>query len=700
MELDAQKKRELELEKRLRTPKAVLSRDKSTEEDTLETNMLIKTFLAGKFYLYEKSAATTDIDRTELEEMHLRDKILTELKEILKSWVVSVAKQTGMEESLAKDEEARLFTFGSHRLGVNSRGGDIDTLVLCPIYVDRDVHFFEQLFSILQKEPHIEELVKVNDPKVLVPVITMNFHQIPVDLAFAKLDLPKIDNKLKNLNDNNLLAASVDDKMVFSMNGPRNVDMIIQSVDMKEDSPRISNFRTTVKLLKLWAKNRGIYSNAMGYVTGISLAILVAKICQLFPNLKPNKLIQKFFWYYSIWNWDEFPVKIDEIRTYDNMERFNDMQWYDPKSEIGEEKIAQKKKDEFTSPMMVITPAFPVMNATRKVSRTNLEVIKEQLAIGKEIVSKKPVDWKKLFDKVDFFNDYYNFIEVTALANEEREFFRWRGLIESQMIGFTRALEKCIDSYDHPRKLYLHPYPKDFGSEDKDFKFCSSYYYGLKFQKPPTEGEGESGDLGLFDAAYEFISKIWQRKIDGGFETANLRVIHLVRDQLPRSIFEEPVPETKENASTTTTGKRHLDKQVEQDSEYEPVIVKKVNSKEDFESKSTHFSNSSSPKETYTHNIPITTTVENKIPMSAYSHNGENGFGKQDNGKAESKIFQSMPMEEAKVGRNEPMQEIKPKPVVNVPKPVLPTPVVGKTTFKPIDNSSLLKQSDELDDFL
>lgn len=40
-------------------------------------------------------------------------------------------------------------------------------------------------------------------------------------------------------------------------------------------------YRNTLKLIKLWAKNKGIYSNMMGYMGGISWAILVGKICQV-----------------------------------------------------------------------------------------------------------------------------------------------------------------------------------------------------------------------------------------------------------------------------------------------------------------------------------------------------------------------------------------------------------------------------------
>ena len=48
----------------------------------------------------------------------------------------------------------------------------------------------------------------------------------------------------------------------------------------------------------------------MGYLGGISWAILVAKICQIFPNHKPAKLFFEFFAVFNIWNW-KVPVRIN-----------------------------------------------------------------------------------------------------------------------------------------------------------------------------------------------------------------------------------------------------------------------------------------------------------------------------------------------------------------------------------------------------
>lgn len=75
------------------------------------------------------------------------------------------------------------------------------------------------------------------------------------------------------------------------------------------------NFKQTLRVIKVWAKNRGISSNGMGYLGGISWAILVAKICQIFPNHKPAKLLSEFFLIYSLWNWKQMRVQLMKCDT-------------------------------------------------------------------------------------------------------------------------------------------------------------------------------------------------------------------------------------------------------------------------------------------------------------------------------------------------------------------------------------------------
>ena len=75
-------------------------------------------------------------------------------------------------------------------------------------------------------------------------------------------------------------------------------------------SGQTENFKETLRLIKVWAKNRGVSSNAMGFLGGISWAIMLAKICQIFPYHKPSRLLFEFFNIYRLWDWKLFPVQL------------------------------------------------------------------------------------------------------------------------------------------------------------------------------------------------------------------------------------------------------------------------------------------------------------------------------------------------------------------------------------------------------
>lgn len=55
----------------------------------------------------------------------------------------------------------------------------------------------------------------------------------------------------------------------------------------------------------------GIYSNALGYLGGVSWAMLVARTCQLYPNAAAAVLVHKFFLVFSQWKWPQ-PVLLKQ----------------------------------------------------------------------------------------------------------------------------------------------------------------------------------------------------------------------------------------------------------------------------------------------------------------------------------------------------------------------------------------------------
>jgi poly(A) polymerase len=123
--------------------------------------------------------------------------------------------------------------------------------------------------------------------------------------------------------------------------------------------PHKDRFEIVLRCIKLWAKNRGIYSNVLGYFGGITWALLVAKVCIENRDALPNKLLARFFEYYRDYPWSpKHPITIAEIQ--------NDLS-IAPGAKIDENRMVQWETLKRTH-MPVITPTFPCMNSTHNVS--------------------------------------------------------------------------------------------------------------------------------------------------------------------------------------------------------------------------------------------------------------------------------------------------------------------------------------------
>lgn len=59
--------------------------------------------------------------------------------------------------------------------------------------------------------------------------------------------------------------------------------------------PNVDAFRIALRCIKHWAKQKAIYSNAMGFFGGVAWAIVTARVCQLYPNAAAGAVVSKFF---------------------------------------------------------------------------------------------------------------------------------------------------------------------------------------------------------------------------------------------------------------------------------------------------------------------------------------------------------------------------------------------------------------------
>ncbi|KAK7398831.1 hypothetical protein VNO78_10004 [Psophocarpus tetragonolobus] len=463
-----------------------------TEYDVIKTRELEKYLQDAGLYENQQEAA-------------IREEVLGKLDQIVKIWVKTISRAKGQNDQLVQEANAKIFTFGSYRLGVHGPGADIDTLCVGPRQACRDEDFFGELHKMLSEMPEVTELHPVPDARV--PVMRFKFNGVSIDLLYAKLSLWVIPEDL-DISQESILQ-NTDEQTVRSLNGCRVTDQVLRLV------PNIQNFRTTLRCMKFWAKRRGVYSNVTGFLGGINWALLVARICQLFPNALPNMLVSKFFRVYTQWRWPN-PVMLCAIE-----EGSLGLQVWDPR---------RYPKDRFHL-MPIITPSYPCMNSSYNVSSSTMRIMMEEFQRGNEIceaMEANKADWDILFESYPFFEAYKNYLQIDISAENADDLRKWRGWVESRLRQLTLKIEKHTYGM-----LQCHPHPGDFS--DKSRPFHCSYFMGLQRKQgvPVSVSDGGQFDIRLTVEEFKHsvnMYTLWKPGMD-------IHVSHVKRRNIPTFVF-------------------------------------------------------------------------------------------------------------------------------------------------------------------
>ncbi|KAF7124232.1 hypothetical protein RHSIM_Rhsim12G0087600 [Rhododendron simsii] len=472
-----------------------------TQFDVIKTRELEK-FLADAS-LYESQ-----------EEAIRREEVLGRLDQIVKTWVKNITRAKGFNEQLVQEANAKIFTFGSYRLGVHGPGADIDTLCVGPRHANRDEDFFGELYRMLADMTEIEELRPV--PDAHVPVLNFKFSGVSIDLLYANVALWTVPEDLDISQDS--VLQNVDEQTVRSLNGCRVTDQILRLV------PNIQNFRTALRCMRLWAKRRGVYSNVTGFLGGINWALLVARICQLYPNALPNVLVSRFFRVYNLWRWPN-PVMLCPIQ-----EGSLGLPVWDPRRNFRDKQHL----------MPIITPAYPCMNSSYNVSTSTLRVMMEEFRRGNEIceaLETNNAGWMTLFEPFPFFEAYKNYLQIDIAAENDDDLRKWKGWIESRLRQLTLKIER-----DTKSTLQCHPRPGEFSEKSRPLHYY--YFMGLRRKEGTNAQEGEQFDIRLTVEEFKHSVCMYHSWCHG----MRIHVCHVRRKNIPDFVFPggiRPPPATK-----------------------------------------------------------------------------------------------------------------------------------------------------------
>ena len=489
----------------------------STKKDDIEVEYITEV-LKKDFNLFETK-----------EEGKKREEILVSLKKCVIEAVKNIYKEKGKTDEEANSAGGGVFSFGSYRLGIVGPGDDIDVLCIAPATDTREnngdcerIELFKEMEKQLEKlrgEKEITQILPV--PEAKVPIIKIIYKGIPIDILVASVSFKSIDEKF-NLDDDNVLKNCCE-KCILSLNGCRVTNAIFKSLpkEMKKE-----DFKLTLRAIKLWAKKRGIYSNAMGYPGGVAWAILVAKICQLYPKCRANILIRKFFEEYAKWDWKN-PVQINEIRE--------DVGFTCPLS-VWKKDNKEKEKEINHCPFYIITPAFPAQNTNAGTNQILKRVMIEEFNMFKEYSEKIDIEkenneytWKGLFQRTNLFDGYNYFLQIDILAMNKADFKPWDGFVESQ-------LRKLISYFIEFPQIKLRPFSVGYEIKDSVFPCSKTYIYGIKFVDPETLDPKPNKVINLREPVKKFVTDL-DKKRNKKNET-NLRINIKALKDLPIEILE------------------------------------------------------------------------------------------------------------------------------------------------------------------
>ncbi|KAM8920831.1 poly(A) polymerase alpha [Pelodytes ibericus] len=477
------------------------------ETDCVLTQKLIETL--KPFGVFEEE-----------EELQRRILILGKLNNLVKEWIREISEIKNLPQLVIENVGGKIFTFGSYRLGVHTKGADIDALCVAPRHVDRS-DFFSSFYEKLKLQEEVKDLRSVEE--AFVPVIKLCFDGIEIDILFARLALQTIPEDL-DLRDDSLLK-NLDIRCIRSLNGCRVTDEILHLV------PNIDNFRLTLRAIKLWAKRHNIYSNILGFLGGVSWAMLVARTCQLYPNAIASTLVHKFFLVFSKWEWPN-PVLLKQP------EECNlNLPVWDPRV---------NPSDRYHL-MPIITPAYPQQNSTYNVSVSTrmvmVEEFKQGLAITDEILLGK-AEWSKLFEAPNFFQKYKHYILLLASAPTEKQRLEWVGLVESKIRILVGSLEK------NEFITLAHVNPQSFpapGENPEKEEFRTMWVIGLVFKKMENS-ENLSVDL-TYDIQ-SFTDTVYRQAINSKMFEIDMKIaaMHVKRKQLHQLLPNHVLPRKKKHS--------------------------------------------------------------------------------------------------------------------------------------------------------
>ncbi|KAH0795707.1 nuclear poly(A) polymerase 1-like isoform X2 [Histomonas meleagridis] len=436
-----------------------------------------------------------------LENTKIRERVFDEIEKLSNNFVQKVYSKIYKKSDT--ENRAKLFAFGSYKIGCYGPDSDLDILIVFPNFISRD-RVFDDFGRMIQENRFFNgQFQSIRD--AYVPIIRFEFQSIRVDCSFAILDMPFIPPSLDLTDDSILTEINTQYKpeSIASINGVRTTNLILELI------PNRNNFNYVVRFLKVWAKKRFIYGNVFGYFGCINLLIMSAYVCIKHPDAEPPQLIELFFQEFGDWPWPK-PIFIQEMKQ-------------------GDLRSWEMSTSEDCMP--IITPAYPSINSLHNANNSTMLRMTKELKRGKKIVESNVGDISqnlvKFVTHPKFFNKYKYFLMIKVHSTNRKNYQDGKGNVEKML----RKLTEMIEEESFIRNAFLFPHAFPTSTHDTH---SSTYFIALSIR---NEGNNQRffNISDPIDRFSHMINKSKFYKVDFALE---------IREKLPNYVFfgERPRP--------------------------------------------------------------------------------------------------------------------------------------------------------------
>jgi poly(A) polymerase len=324
---------------------------------------------------------------------------------------------------------AELHPYGSYLLGTDGPGSDVDAVAIGPASLSRE-DFAHALIEELARQPAPSTAAARFVADAGLPLVKLSLRGVSFDVAYARRPegvAPCAPEELLALHSEGLDSAGL-----RSVLGLADMQGLLEAVSRAGVGPE--RFRTLLRTVKAWAKARGVYSHALGYLGGFSWAVLSAWTCTRAPREHAGSdvaLLAGFFETFSAWPWPQ-PVALTP-------------------------ETARYRPDGKRDILPVIAPTAPARNTARNVSRSTFRVLREELARARGAVAHARAEgtakaWEPLFEPVDLARELPTrlVLSIDAPSSEARE------VAAGWVLGHLTALVYRLEG---DRRVFARPLP-------------------------------------------------------------------------------------------------------------------------------------------------------------------------------------------------------------------------------------------------